>query len=222
MSNLIEIKPKFLRKLIDLQYLTLLGPFKNELSNLELDKNSLVLDYGSGSEGFKSYFSSKNYTSYDPYSERSSIRNIQDLSGLKFKLILCFEVLEHVESLEKVVAHLHSLMDESSTLFVSMPFSARVHPCPEDYRRLTPAGADLAFKDFEIVSFHKRGSNFSTICNKIFYLAFYFLKRPLLFPFLIILIPFIPLLLLLAHLDLLLFKSWGDDQLGYFWVLKKK
>lgn len=58
----------------------------------------------------------------------------------QFDLVLCEQVLEHVEDPITAVRTLRSLCRDGGHVLVSTPFLLRIHPHPGDYWRFTPDG----------------------------------------------------------------------------------
>lgn len=86
----------------------------------------------------------------------------EKLSGKKFKTIICFSVLEHCKNPFKMGANIEQLLDKDGILFVSVPFSWRIHGYPSDYWRFTPDGIRALFPELD---FDTYSGNIST--NKI-------------------------------------------------------
>lgn len=73
----------------------------------------------------------------------------EKLDGNLFKTIFCFCVLEHCTQPFKLCNNLESLLDENGVIFVSAPFSWRIHGYPSDYWRFTSEGIKLLFPNIE-------------------------------------------------------------------------
>lgn len=58
----------------------------------------------------------------------------------QYDLVICEQVLEHVEDPITAVKTLRRLCKPSGHVFVSTPFLLRIHDRPADYWRFTPAG----------------------------------------------------------------------------------
>jgi SAM-dependent methyltransferase len=70
----------------------------------------------------------------------------------KFDLIICTEVLEHVNNPFSVVNELRRMLKSGGVIAVSTPFNFRIHgPLPDNWR-FTIHGLKVLFKDFEMVS----------------------------------------------------------------------
>jgi hypothetical protein len=69
------------------------------------------------------------------------------LKGKKFKTIICFSVLEHCKNPFKMCDNLSRLLDKGGIIFISVPFSWRIHAYPSDYWRFTPEGIRILFPE---------------------------------------------------------------------------
>ena len=71
------------------------------------------------------------------------------LNGKKFKTVICSSVLEHCAKPFKMCNNLARLLDDKGTVFISVPFSWRLHGYPSDYWRFTPDGVKMLFPEIE-------------------------------------------------------------------------
>lgn len=71
------------------------------------------------------------------------------LSGRTFNTIICFSVLEHCSNPFKMSANISRLLNKKGLIFISVPFSWRIHGYPSDYWRFTPEGIKILFPDFD-------------------------------------------------------------------------
>lgn len=58
----------------------------------------------------------------------------------RFDLLICQEVLEHVENPYVALREMHRVLKPSGKLFLQVPFIIGYHPCPNDYWRFTNEG----------------------------------------------------------------------------------
>jgi SAM-dependent methyltransferase len=58
----------------------------------------------------------------------------------KFNTIICLSVLEHCHEPFKMAQNIDKLLNPGGRLYVSVPFSWKIHNYPADYWRFTPAG----------------------------------------------------------------------------------
>ena len=111
-------------------------------------------DYGKTPD-FKAMFSGYEYTGIDR-EEGKGVDLVLDLTsdsdfvdkqlqGKKFNTIICFSVLEHCKEPFKMTNNITRLQNTDGLLFVSVPFSWRIHDFPADYWRFTPDGVKALF-----------------------------------------------------------------------------
>ena len=210
-----EITNLFLRRFFDLQFRSLQSVIKQELKTVAGKK---VLDFGSGSTLWGSYFAKRNsYYSLDPNSH-ANYKSLSEIpKNLKFDIILLIEVLEHLENPTLVLNELKDYLSAHGEIWISVPFAARVHGCPKDYWRWTEDGLKILMKNsgFEIVALKSRGSDIHTLVAKF---NFYIFKR---LRYLFFLLPIsIVLNFLLLMFDQLNLPLDKDDPLGYFFRAK--
>jgi hypothetical protein len=67
------------------------------------------------------------------------------LGNRRFKTIVCFSVLEHCMNPFKMCKNIEELLEEDGMVFISAPFSWRIHGYPNDYWRFTPEGIKILF-----------------------------------------------------------------------------
>jgi len=84
------------------------------------------------------------------------------LAGKRFKTIICFSVLEHCKNPFKMSQNITNLLDENGILFISVPFSWRIHSYPSDYWRFTPDGIKVLFPKIDFESFDNNLSTCKT------------------------------------------------------------
>ena len=225
-GSLFEIRLGWLRELLDLQYRSILLVMRAQLRQ-ERVTNLRVLDVGSGNAPYRSLFSAaKEYVTLDPHSREADYRRQEDLPpGKQFDLILVVEVLEHVEAPAELLRSLGTALAADGRIWISVPFSARVHGAPRDYWRWTPDGMAklVGSAGFELVSLVPRGTDLSVLFSKLFFLFFRWSRRPLGFiPAMLLMAATLPLLLPLAHLSLWLNLGSPEDPLGYFAVVGER
>lgn len=74
-------------------------------------------------------------------------RDLHSVKGLDnaFDLVICIDVLEHVERPWDCAKQLVKITKPLGYLMVVAPFSWRHHPCPIDYWRFSPQGLESLF-----------------------------------------------------------------------------
>jgi len=68
-----------------------------------------------------------------------------------FDLVICQDVIEHVNDLEKVHAEIKRIIKPGGRLYIQIPFMFPFHHSPDDHFRFTINGAQAFFKDFDLV-----------------------------------------------------------------------
>ncbi len=219
-NNLAYLHSKVLRLFLDLPYFTI----SQSIKKANLEKKKSLLNFGSGPVQHYNLSFAEEMTSLDLV-EKADFKSLQEMNDKKtFDYIICFEVLEHCEHPEEVLRSLSHFLKREGKILISTPLNARFHPSPKDFHRFTP---DSIYSLAKLTELHvdeiiQRGSNLTTIANKIIYLFFYLLLKPKSALFAVLFMPLTFILLILAHLDLFIFKkSWGDDPIGYFYVLSQ-
>jgi SAM-dependent methyltransferase len=80
------------------------------------------------------------------------VNNSDIVGNEKFDLIICTEVLEHVNNPFSVVNELRRILKTGGVIAISTPFNFRIHgPLPDNWR-FTIHGLKVLFNEFEIVS----------------------------------------------------------------------
>ncbi len=146
-------------KITDVHYLSLKKKAQVlSLSTEEILKNKKnldILDVGCGSKPYKELFSSyaKTYIGLDASEETQaeiygSAENIP-LEDNSFDVILCFQVLEHVQDYRAAIKEMHRLLRPKGVLFLTTHGTYPIHGAPNDYWRFTNFGLEEAFKNFK-------------------------------------------------------------------------
>lgn len=74
---------------------------------------------------------------------------ITQLGKKNFNTVICFSVLEHCSNPFKMCTTISKLVNKNGLLFISVPFSWRIHGYPFDYWRFTPDGVKILFPEFD-------------------------------------------------------------------------
>lgn len=85
---------------------------KNLKQRLHIRKKLNILDYGAG-EGILKKISPDNVTNYDPYFAYSSL---EELKETKYDLIVCIEVMEHLENAKRFFQDLKELIGPNTII----------------------------------------------------------------------------------------------------------
>jgi hypothetical protein len=113
-------------------------------------------DYGS-TQDFRSLFPNLTYVGVDQ-EEGKGVDAVIDMTDnfsqidkklkrVRFKTIICLSVFEHCKNPFKLAANLCKLLDRRGVVFISVPFSWRIHGYPDDYWRFTPSGIKALFSE---------------------------------------------------------------------------
>jgi len=226
-----------LRCIVDLQLLTIYRFLQNELPQLQ----GRVLDLGAGLAPWRDLLTNAEYFGLDiEHSEQFGMKRtdgVEYFDGARIPFpdgsvdhVLCAEVLEHVPNACALMVEVCRVLKKGGTLIVTIPWSARVHHLPHDYRRLTPEGLRVIFHDsgFGKLRIYERGSDLAVISNKaIVILLRLFGPSSRLhilwcWPLALLLLPFVGALLLNAHLSLRFKLGSAQDPLGYGVVAHKQ
>ncbi|MAT50403.1 MAG: hypothetical protein CMK32_04370 [Porticoccaceae bacterium] len=78
-------------------------------------------------------------------------------------IVLCTQVLEHVEDLPLVLEEISRVLRSEGTLIASFPFLYNEHGAPNDYRRFSAHGAKLLWPGWRVVSLERQGGVGSTL-----------------------------------------------------------
>lgn len=144
-------------------YVKLRDNIKNFIKNLSEkydSENLLVLDIAPEIHlGTKEFFKKSTIRTLDinPNSGADFIadlcvNNVDIIEDNKFDLIVCTEVIEHVNNPFSVVKELKRILKIGGVIAVSTPFNFRIHgPLPDNWR-FTIHGLKVLFGEFEILS----------------------------------------------------------------------
>lgn len=142
-----------------------------------------------------------------------------------FDTVLCTEVLEHAAAPDALIAEIRRVLKPGGTLIATVPFSARVHYAPYDFRRFTNYALTTMFGSFADVRIEERGNDVAVIANKLIVLALRMIRpsqwSPIQWPLLLPLLPLALGFLLVAHFTMALRLGSRDDPLGYALIAHK-
>lgn len=114
-----------------------------------LPPGARVLDAGAGDAPYRPLFAHCDYQTQDwpnsPHALAGTADVVADLHDLPddldgFDLVVCTEVLEHVEDPAVVARQLHKILLPGGELLVTVPFVGALHEEPYDFTRFTNAG----------------------------------------------------------------------------------
>lgn len=165
--------------MFDVQFRTILRDLRHALGS-DLEDDQIVLDLGCGEGPYRSLFSC--------YGARSVGIDVPSGFGMDFRpgtvlfdgyqmplrnqsfdWVVATEVLEHVACVERLLDEVALILKEGGYLFLTTPWSARIHHEPNDYRRPTPYLMRMMMHErgFVPVWENSRGSLVSVLYNKV-------------------------------------------------------
>jgi len=166
--NLWIVQGHALRMFLDLQFRSIVHALSDSLPSWP--STGHVLDFGAGQKPYRHLIPPGwSYTSLDSEAEGSDLKNLNQLAtDQRFDRILLLEVLEHIQDPKALLKTLRKRLQNDGELVLTVPFSARIHPCPSDFLRWTPEALTslLESSGFEILEFRYRGSDFATWISK--------------------------------------------------------
>lgn len=220
-SNLWVLENDSLRRRIDLQYRSIVSALRKDIA--KLPPTGVVLDFGSGRSPYRGLLPPAwRYVSVDV----EATADYRDLGELpaddRFDRIWAIETLEHLAEPGRVLRELRERLRPDGRLWISVPFSARVHPCPRDYLRWTPDALRELCESagLEVIELIPRGSDFATIIAKLIY---FFARRIGVNLWTLLGLALSPLIaggLLLCQLPSQTSPTEAEDPLGYIVVAR--
>ena len=85
------------------------------------------------------------------------------MSNDYFDLVICTQVLEHVDNLEVTLGEIRRVLKSDGEAVIMVPFIYNAHGLPNDYRRYTMQGAIRLMSGFNVVKCHGQGGIGSTL-----------------------------------------------------------
>lgn len=128
-----------------------------------------VLDVGCGEKPYRNWFGSvAEYVGADvvPGANVDIVihpRESWPLPSDHFHVILCTQVLEHVEDLTHTCSEIQRVLKPGGILIVSFPFLYNEHGAPWDFRRFTVYSAQHLFPLLRLESVYRQGGIGSTV-----------------------------------------------------------
>lgn len=227
-----------LRCLVDLQLLTIYRFLAVQLKTT----TGRVLDVGAGQSPWRGLLApDAQYVGVDVYqsaefgmdSRRDIVLydgKVLPFDGAEFDNVMCVEVLEHVPNSHEILREMHRVMRPGAKLFLTMPWSARIHHMPHDYHRFTRYGLSAAVEaaGFEVESLEERGNDVATVANKLIVIQLRLLRPQAhglgalwLLPLGVLMAPLTAIFIAAAQLSLTLGLGSAADPLGYAMVARK-
>ena len=153
------------------------------INSLPISKHGeILLDAGAGTCRYQKSIEKKGYRyeSHDfqqifdrdaqgVHTYISDITNIQTEKN-KFDIIVCTQVLEHLDNPLEALLELHRIMKDTGSIYLTTNFLFPIHSAPYDFFRFTKFGLEYIFKEagFKILSLEPRGG-FPNFVAKLIY-----------------------------------------------------
>ena len=222
----------WLRCAVDLQLKTIVSFLKPGLSCVE----GKILDVGAGESPWREWlpdcttYNGLDLDSADKFGMTAARKEIIYYDGKiipfdasSFDIVLCVEVLEHVEDPVAFVNEIVRVLKSKGRLILTIPFSARRHHTPNDFHRFTREGLHrlLAQCGFVEIVISERGNDLCVIANKLLVVMLRLIKpQPFWkiiyrWPIAFLFLPALFISFIVAHLSLLFNFGSVEDPLGY-------
>jgi SAM-dependent methyltransferase len=128
-----------------------------------------VLDVGCGAKPYRGWFGAvESYVGLDVASGPEVDVLVRPdgtwpLDSARFDVVLCTQVLEHVENLELTLNEIVRVLKPGGVAVVTFPFLYNEHGEPYDFRRMTVHYAKRLFPRFQIEALERQGGIGSTL-----------------------------------------------------------
>jgi SAM-dependent methyltransferase len=235
-----SVNPLFfwLRCIMDLQLRTIVLFLQPALHRVKGN----ILDIGAGESPWYEWLPEKTfYVGLDVYSAdkfgMTAARKdliyydgkIVPFDASSFDVVLCVEVLEHVEEPVDFIEEIVRVLKSNGRLILTTPFSARRHHTPNDFQRYTREGLHylLVKCGFEEIVIIERGNDLCVIANKLLVVMLGLVKPQCFWqviykwPIALFLLPALFISFLVAHLSLFFNFGSNEDPLGYYVEAKR-
>lgn len=214
-----SLRSTALRRFFDLQFASVYAALHAAFAARGASTQK-VLDFGSGYSPYGDAIpSTATVETLDAHHEAA----YRDWSALPadaaYDVIMVLEVLEHLaDPAGDFLKPARARLKPGGEIWISVPFAARLHPCPDDWNRWTEQGFKrlLEQNGYRVLEFLHRGPSPRVLGAKLAYFNFKCLKSPLGFPLGMALLPLTVSVLALLHLAVPQAKASDDDPLGFF------
>lgn len=167
-----------LRCVVDLQLATIARCLRPALKDL----TGAVLDVGAGQSPWRDWLpDTATYQGIDiayaaDFGMQPKAKDVIYYAGAKMPMadnsydaVLCIEVLEHTQDPRLLLSEIIRVMKDDAILLMTVPWSARRHHIPHDFRRYTREGLALllAQAGFTAIKITERGNDVAVIANKL-------------------------------------------------------
>jgi len=227
-----------IRPFVDLQA----GSIWRDLKNVLPHVTGTILDVGCGAQPYRTLVpATARYIGIDSIAGKDHFGdNIPDtryfsgdhgpIDDGSVDIVLCTEVSEHVPGPQQFLTEAFRCPIPGGKILLTVPFAARWHFIPDDYRRLAPSGLGrlLSEAGFANTRVYACGNAFTVACYKAIALLLLVIAprtQTILLRLMlrILSVPFVPALILLAMLaNCSLLGEGGDDRLGYTAISERK
>lgn len=132
-----------------------------ELKRLAPTLTGTILDVGCGDKPYVAWFTNATHYIGIDVSDSTKADTVIAPTGRwpfddeTFDNIVCFEVLEHVKSLDKTLDEMQRVLKTGGRIIVSVPFLYNVHGAPDDFRRFTHYSANCMFGEEGVMKLEK-------------------------------------------------------------------
>lgn len=124
-------------------------------ANTKKEKKLKILDIGCGDKPYQLLFNDAEYIGIDITGggHLDTAKQVDEYFDGKtipmpdesFDIVICTQVLEHVEDSENLLMECHRVLKKDGELFLTMPFVWNEHETPFDFRRFTRYGHEQIF-----------------------------------------------------------------------------
>lgn len=192
--------------------------------------DEMVLDVGSGGSSYDRLFPNRITVDIDPDRHPQIVADASNLpfKDGEFKIVICTEMLEHVENPFLVEEELRRVVALGGRLILTTRFVYPLHDTPHDYWRFTKYGLLRLFKNWEILEIVSETESFSAIAALLQRISFQSILRFNKISKTLLLI----VIKLFDNLNWLLLSEYGDIKrnkiekdimsTGYYIVCRKK
>jgi len=142
--------------------------------NLKLKRKLNILDFGSG-EGILKKISKDNVTNYDPYFDYSSL---EEVKKNKYDLIVCIEVLEHLEKVHEFLSLLKELKSPDTIILCTTELIDPNNLDPAWPYFIFPIGTHITFWSEKSFDCMKEYLNYKNVSHfRVKFLSFHLLSN---------------------------------------------
>ncbi|MEN3001829.1 MAG: class I SAM-dependent methyltransferase [Armatimonadota bacterium] len=128
-----------------------------------------ILDVGCGNKPYQDWFGHiRTYVGLDIYPGEKVDVVVQPTErwpfpDSSFDVVICTQVLEHVESLQHTLNEIMRVLRPGGVLIASFPFIYNEHGEPNDFRRFSAYGARQLFSEWDIQLVERQGGIGTTL-----------------------------------------------------------